>query len=554
MATRVALMVLMLLATAPFGAARAQDAPREILAPSAPVIMDGRFLFRVRGIEAYPPETRAAAIVKRITTLAKDPGMDPAKVGVVEAQLSSDVMLNGKLIVSVTDADAAGEGVGRQAVAYAYGARAREAIENYRHERSAEYLERTGLYAGISTVLFAAALWVVIRITRKLIAIAEMRSKRMVRSVAIQSFKIVEAEQIGATLRGAFRVLRYLLIGALTYIYIQAVLERFPWTRPIARRSLSYIVDPLASMWQGFVAKLPDLIVLAIIVILVRYILRLLRLFFDAVGRGSVQLHNFDAAWAAPTYRIARYVLLIFAAVIAYPYIPGSGSEAFKGISLFLGVMLSIGSTSFISNMIAGYALTYRRVLKVGDWIRVDDTLGEVIHTRLQVTHLRSPKNEEITIPNSVILNSKVLNYSTLTAERRLILHTQIGIGYEVPWRQVEGMLILAAQRTPELQREPPPFVLQKALGDFAVTYELNVYCDDPSQMMRLYTKLHCSILDVFNEYGVQIMTPAYEGDPEVPKVVPKDRWFDSPAQPAVAETSQTPRAVPAATTVAQIS
>ncbi len=295
-------------------------------------------------------------------------------------------------------------------------------------------------------------------------------------------------------------------------------------------------------MWQGFVAKLPDLIVLAIIVVLVRYVLHLLRLFFDAVGRGSVHLHNFDAAWAAPTYRIARYVLLIFAAVIAYPYIPGSGSEAFKGISLFLGVMLSIGSTSFISNMIAGYALTYRRVLKVGDWVKVDDTLGEVIHTRLQVTHLRSPKNEEITIPNSVILNSKVLNYSSLTAERRLILHTQIGIGYEVPWRQVESMLLLAAQRTPGVQHEPAPFVLQKALGDFAVTYELNVCCETPSAMLRLYTSLHRSILDVFNEYGVQIMTPSYEGDPEVPKVVPKDQWFTSPAQPVVAEASLAPQ------------
>lgn len=546
MATRAALMVLMLLAAAPFGAVRAQDAPREVYVPTAPVVVDGRTLFRVRGIAAYPPEMRAAAIVKRITTLAKDPRMDPALVEVVEGDQSSEVMLKGRLIVSITDGDAAIEGIGRRPIALTYVERAREAIENYRHERSAEYLQRTGLYAAVSTVLFAAALWLAIRLTRRLIVIAETRSKHLVRSVAIQSFKIVEAERVGATLRGALRVLRYLLIGALTYIYIQAVLERFPWTRPIARRSLSYIVDPLASMWQGFVAKLPDLIVLAIIVILVRYVLHLLRLFFDAVGRGSVQLQNFDTAWAAPTYRIARYVLLIFTAVIAYPYIPGSGSEAFKGISLFLGVMLSIGSTSFISNMIAGYALTYRRVLKVGDWIKVDDTLGEVIHTRLQVTHLRSPKNEEITIPNSVILNSKVMNYSTLTAERRLILHTQVGIGYEVPWRQVEGMLLLAAQRTPDIQSEPPPFVLQKALGDFAVTYELNVYCDEPSLMLRLYTKLHRSILDVFNEYGVQIMTPAYEGDPEVPKVVPKDRWFESPAQPAVAESRLPPLIVPA--------
>jgi small-conductance mechanosensitive channel len=187
-----------------------------------------------------------------------------------------------------------------------------------------------------------------------------------------------------------------------------------------------------------------------------------------------------------------------------------------------------------VANALAGYALIYRRAFKVGDRIKVGDVVGDVIAMRQQVTHLRTPKNEEVTIPSSMLLNSQVTNYSTLAREQGLILHATVSIGYEIPWQQVEAMLIEAANRTPDLLREPPPFVLQTALGDFAVTHEINVYCDRPQEMARLYTALRRNILDVFNEYGVQIMTPAYEGDPAVPKVVPKDQWFRAPA-------SQTP-------------
>jgi small-conductance mechanosensitive channel len=219
--------------------------------------------------------------------------------------------------------------------------------------------------------------------------------------------------------------------------------------------------------------------------------------------------------------------------VVAYPYIPGSSSEAFKGVSIFLGLVVSLGSSSVIANLMAGYTMIYRRAFKIGDRITVDNLTGDVIERRLMVTHLRTIKNEEIVVPNSTIINSNIINYSTLARSRGLILHTPVGIGYETPWRQVEAMLKLAAERTSGLVREPAPFVLQKSLGDFAITYELNAYCDNPHAMAQLYTAMHQNILDVFNEHGVQIMTPAYEGDPEKPKVVPKDQWYQAPATPA---------------------
>jgi small-conductance mechanosensitive channel len=224
--------------------------------------------------------------------------------------------------------------------------------------------------------------------------------------------------------------------------------------------------------------------------------------------------------------------------VVAYPYIPGSSSEAFKGVSIFLGVVVSLGSSSVIANLMAGYTMIYRRAFKVGDRISIENLTGDVMEKRLMVTHLRTVKNEEVIVPNSTIINSNIINYSTLARSRGLILHTTLGIGYETPWRQVEAMLLLAADRTPGLLKEPAPFVLQKSLGGFAVNYELNAYCDKPHAMTQLYTAMHRNILDIFNEHGVQIMTPAYEGDPETPKVVPKDQWYLSPAKPADAPAS----------------
>jgi small-conductance mechanosensitive channel len=291
-------------------------------------------------------------------------------------------------------------------------------------------------------------------------------------------------------------------------------------------------LDPLRTMGSGFIAAVPNLVFIVILAFLLHYGLRLMRLFFEAIEHGSVRFSGFEPYWAVPTFRMARVIVLAFAAVVAYPYIPGSDSGAFKGVSLFLGVILSLGSSSAVANVIAGYSLTYRRAFKVGQRIRIGEDIGDVVEIRLQVTHLRSLKNEEIIIPNSNILNSHVVNYSSLAERQGLILHTTVGIGYETPWRQVEAMLIQAADRTPGLKRDPAPFVLHQALADFAVTYELNVYTDQPLQQAKLYTALHRNILDIFNEYGVQIMTPAYEGDPEEAKIVPKEKWFELPAQP----------------------
>jgi small-conductance mechanosensitive channel len=284
-------------------------------------------------------------------------------------------------------------------------------------------------------------------------------------------------------------------------------------------------------MGTAVIEYLPKLFFLIILVIVTRYVLKMLQMVFRAVEHERVKFSGFEAEWTWPTYRIVRLVVFAFAVVIAYPYIPGSDSAAFKGVSLFLGVLFSLGSTSVIGNIIAGYTMTYRRAFRVGGRVQICQTMGEVTDIRLLVTRLRTLKNEEVVIPNSIILSSEVINYSTVAREQGLLLHTTVGISYDVPWRQVEAMLLMAAQRTPGLRTDTPAFVLQKAVGDFTVNYELNVYCDQEEQMMQLYTQLHRNIQDVFNEYGVQIMTPAYKSDTAEPKIVPKAKWYAAPAK-----------------------
>jgi small-conductance mechanosensitive channel len=291
-------------------------------------------------------------------------------------------------------------------------------------------------------------------------------------------------------------------------------------------------LGPLGSMASAVLDAVPNLIFITVLVLVTRYLLKLVRLFFAGIDSGTITVSNFDRDWAWPTYRIVRFAVVAFTVVVAYPYIPGSTSPAFQGVSIFIGVIFSLGSSSFISNLIAGYSMTYRRAFRVGDRIQVGDITGDVTESGLMVTRVRTVKNEEVVVPNSTILNSHIVNYSAFARTDGLILHTTVGIGYETPWRQVEAMLLLAAERTAGLLREPRPFVRHTALGDFCVTYEINAHCADAQAMGLLYTELHRNILDVFNEYNVQIMTPAYEGDPEQPKVVPKDQWFATPARP----------------------
>ena len=500
--------------------------------PTAPVMVDGVAVLRVRGVSSYPAELRAKTIADRIYDIAANPSIQVDALRIDETDMASQIMADRHLAMNVYDADAKIEGVPRQVVANLYLARIRSAIMAYRADRSAPSLERSAKAAAVATVVFVVLVGAVIWLRRKLDALLDSRYRQQLDALAAKSHEVLSVTRLWKSLDAALRFVRSAVIVVLGLLYLRYIFELFPYTRPAARSVAGFVVAPLLTMWASLVAKIPDLFFLAILVFVVRIILRMLRRFFDAVEQGRVHLRNFEREWAAPTYKLMRPVVIAFAVVVGYPYIPGSGSEAFKGVSLFLGIIFSLGSSSFIANMIAGYSMTYRRAFKLGDVVQIGEVMGVVSGVRLQVTHVRTIKNEEVVVPNSQILNAAVTNFSSLAKSDGLILHTTVGIGYETPWRQVEAMLLEAARRTPGLMTEPPPFVFHLQLGDFCVTYELNVYRSQPRKMRATYTELHRHILDVFNEYGVQIMTPAYEGDPDVPKIVPKDQWYQAPARP----------------------
>ena len=499
--------------------------------PSAPVEVDGYVLFRVRGASFFPAEKRAAAIAERIEAFAADPSVRADAVIPVEIENGIAIMAGSQRLMVVLEEDAKLESVDRRVLADGIVRSISQAVARHRYARSQEALIHSVLLAAGATLVFAAFIALVLWLSRRLHAGLERRYHKRVHSVGIQSFQIVRAEQIWGTLKRFINGTRLAVILVMGFLYLQYVLASFPWTRGAANRLLTYVLGPIGTMGRGIANEIPDIIFLVILFFVTRYVLKLLHLFFAAVGRGEVSFAGFDRDWADPTYKLLRLGIVIFSLVVAYPYIPGSGSEAFKGISIFVGIVFSLGASSAVANMIAGYMLTYRRVFRVGDRVKINDIMGDVIETRLQVTHLRTVKNEEVIVPNSTILSNEVVNYSSLARRGGLILHTNVGIGYETAWRQVEAMLLMAAERTPGLMKDAQPFVRHQALNDFAVNYEINVYCDDAQKMGEIYTDLHRNILDVFNEYGVQIMTPAYEGDPQEPKVVPKEQWFSAPAK-----------------------
>jgi small-conductance mechanosensitive channel len=496
----------------------------------APVVVDGKVLFTVRGVSALPAAKRAARVAENIVQAARDPAVDPAAIQAVEIGGMTAIMAGDRRLTAVVDADAQLEGVGRTELVYVVTDAIRGAIIRYRADRQPDALIAAGLRALATTAVLALVLVTLLWLWRRVDHGIAARVEQHLRKMGVESVKTGGSERAGLALRSALRAIRTVVVLVAVVVYLQMVLGLFPWTRPFHAEVRSWFITPLTSIGEGIVAQIPNVIFLVILVLLLRWLIGLIRLVFLAVERGSVKLAGFDPEWAMPTFKIIRVVIIAFGVVVAYPYIPGSSSAAFKGVSLFAGVVFSLGSSSVISNILAGFTMTYRRAFRVDDIVRIGDVVGQVADIRLQVTHIRTPKNEEVVIPNSTILTGEVTNYSTLARTRGLILHTTVGIGYETPWRQVEAMLLMAAERTPGLLREPAPFVLQKALGDFAVTYELNVACDQPQAMPRLYHGLHRSILDVFNEYGIQIMTPAYEGDPEQPKLVPREQWFTAPA------------------------
>jgi small-conductance mechanosensitive channel len=355
----------------------------------------------------------------------------------------------------------------------------------------------------IVTLVAAGVLGFVFRFTHWLLqrAHARIESWRGTRisALRIQSYEVVSSDRITDLL---MQLARFLRIGALIialYIAVPAVLSFFPWTRDWVTSLRPYLMAPVYRLFWGIVSFLPNLLAISVIGVGTRYAVRFVQALFGEIARESIVFPGFHAEWAQPTSKLISFLIIVFAVVLISPYLPGFGSPAFQGVSIFLGVLLSLGSTAAVANVVAGMALIYMGAFKVGDRVKIADTLGDVTEKTLLVTRIRTVKNVEITIPNAMVLGSHMINFSAT-----------VTIGYDAPWRRVHALLVEAARATAYVLGEPAPFVLQSSLDDFSVAYELNVYTREANRSLQILSELHQHIQDKFNEAGIEIMSPRF--------------------------------------------
>lgn len=491
---------------------------------AAPVVVDGQELFLVRGNSALPAEERAKLVASRIMKLAENRRIQSIEMRIDNGPLGKSILANGRLMTVTTEADGELEQMDLEVLSQLQADTIEKAILDYRSNRSNDARVGSVVEALIWTVVFMAIVVLMIRFRRGLPDRIAAYVEKRTTGVGQATSEMVSSSALGALVRYALRLMSLIILLFLTYFYLSFVLLAFAETRPVAQLLITYVTNPLLDVLGDFVSYLPNFIAIAIIAAGTRFIIKGVRLFFENVEAGTIRLKDFEPNWIWPTFNIIRVFLVLIAIVISIPYIPGSQSRAFQGLAILAGVMVSLGSNSVIANALSGLFVIYRRSTNIGDRIKIGEHVGDVVEIKLMETHIKSIKNELISIPNAQLLNSDVINYSNKIDGRGLLLHTTVGIGYEEPREKVEAMLIEAANRTKGLLKSPGPFVLVSALADYAINYQINGYTTRGSILPKIQSDLHRHIIDVFNENNVQIMTPSYVADPLIPKI-PDQPW-----------------------------
>ncbi len=403
--------------------------------------------------------------------------------------------------------------------------RLRTALAAWREQRRPEVVARGVIHVLIASAV-ALVLMFVLRWLRKFVMLriptrAEhaMEKRRVtffgqdLRGFAVKSVRALV--QLGTAFVGLL----------LTYLWLTYCLRQFPLTEPWGDGLAGFFIGTIEMIGVAILHAVPELIVVVLVLLLTRYAVRIVTNLFNAVELGHVTLRGVHPDTADATRRIVTTVIWVFGIAIAYPFIPGSSSDAFKGISVLVGIMLSLGSSGVINQAMSGMVVVFSRALKMGEYVRVGEYEGTVTDVGALSTKIRTLRNEEINIPNATLVSSSTHNYSRLASDHGLIVHSTAGIGYDAPWRVVHRLLVEAALRTPGVRHEPAPFVRQGALTSFAVDYTINAYIERPQDRIPVLSNLHANIQDAFNEAGIQIMTPAFESQPSDPVVVPKNKW-----------------------------
>ncbi|HVW97915.1 MAG TPA: mechanosensitive ion channel family protein [Mucilaginibacter sp.] len=490
---------------------KVEKAPLVIKPAGEPVIIKKDTLFKFYAAQGlFDPKERARIVTKRISDVIGRLDFNPDSLVLKNDSLVSIITYRSQILMAVNDEDAKIAELDRKQLATNYLNILKKNLGIVFEDNSIKTIAINILEAITVVVLLIVLIWLVNKVFRwlkyKLLRSWEAR----VAQLGEKGAPIGYVNRLLPVFTSLLRVLRIFVIILLIYLALPIAFSIFPWTKPIATELLSYIIKPAKDILLGVLHYIPKLLTIIVIYLATKYTVRLVKFVSTEVENGSITIKNFYPEWVKPTYNIIKVLLYAFMFVMIFPYLPGSDSDIFKGVTVFLGILFSLGSSSAISNMVAGIVITYMRPFKIGDRVKVGDITGDVIEKNMLVTRIRTIKNEDITVPNSTILGAASVNYSSSSANLGLILHSSITIGYDAPWQMIHQLMIDAALATEGVQAEPKPFVLQTDLNDFNVTYQINAYTSQPHKMALMYSNLHQNIQDKFNEAGVEIMSPHF--------------------------------------------
>ena len=480
-----------------------------------PIILDGESILLIRkGMAGFSAEERAHTVTRRLQRIASNPAIPIEELKIQEDADDNLLVLSigSDVLLTVSQRDAQASRLTQQELAEESLQQIKTALSQYRQDRKPRQLIQNTIYAISASFAFLAICFVLIRFTGLLFPAAGRMIASRVHGFHVKNVEIISPSAISSLCLQAFKFVRLIALLVLFLSYATFILRLYPWTRAVGDSVLGYVFQSAELVLSAIGNYLPNLFVIAIIFSLAYYALRAIKPFFRAIEKGNLVIPGFYADWANPTYNLLMVLVLALAAILAFPYMPGFNSPAFQGVSVFLGLLLSLGSTSAITNVIGGIILIYTRAFRVGDHIRVGDVIGDIIEKNFLAIRICTPANQIITIPNSALLNNNVTNYniSSRDLSRCLVLQSTVTLGYDVPWRKVHATLIEAALATEHILKDPSPFVLQTSLDNHYVAYQINAYTSEPNLMVFISSELHQHIQDKCNENGIEILSPNY--------------------------------------------
>ena len=458
----------------------------------------------------YDIDTRVKYVEEKLEELYNDLYFVADSIKIKPAGDYLSVMYNDKTITGVSIVDALWENSSQTELAQRYANIIKNTIVKYKEQNSLKsVLIRL---AELLLVLFITFIlvWAINRLFDFLKKITLNSEHRFLTSIRIRNYDFIKKPGIVKALVKILAILRIVFLLFLLITIIPLIFDIFSSTQYLSKIIVQWISEPIKNVGIAIIGYLPHLFYIVIIAVITRYVLKILRFFALEIERGILKIKGFHPEWAHTTYVLARMMLWVLALVIMFPHLPGSDSDAFKGISIFLGVLISLGSSSAISNAIAGIVISYMRPFQVGDWIKSGEIIGAVIEKNALVTRLKTINNEDITIPNSAILSGATMNFTSIGKEIGLALNVQVKVRYDYSDNLVEELLIEAALKTNGISPKPHPYIFQISLSELNAVYELNAYTFHPENMYFIKSDLTKNIQSTFRQANIEIFSTQY--------------------------------------------